>query len=577
MSAVTSLGIDLATTPFSRRGSYFAVSHVTDQHESGFHLRTVRGDARHREIVRLLLDDSAEATSHTTAGRLTLQRGGTRVEVVLDGPDRACVRVRGGALTLDFRTASQYDSVLQESERTWRFIDSGANRNYRIRVLGGTPRFDARWDGTRNSRARVRIDAAHDTATIVVDEYGSAVPTRPVEHPDVVAAAAQRDFDAWCRTHGDTACDDPQIGGTVRLAAFVTWAALVPAGGTLRRESMLMSKNRMTNVWSWDHCFNAMALWRDPHAAAGQLLAVFDHQDAHGCLPDYVNDAGVERNFVKPPIHGWAVAHLMDRGGLDDDMVAALYDPLRRWTEWWFEHRVYGDDGVPSYNHGNDSGWDNATTFGVAVPVQSPDLLAYLALQMETLARIAERLGRDGEATAWTRRADHTVRILCDRFWNGDRFVARSTLTGRVIDSESLLTFMPLVLGDRLPASTREATVRRLLDGGYLTPHGPATEPPDSPHYEPDGYWRGPIWAPSTLLLVDGLRRSGRPGLAGDIADRFMATCGGAGMAENFDALTGAGLRDRSMTWTASVYLSLVSERAGHASPAEGRLRARAS
>lgn len=48
-------------------------------------------------------------------------------------------------------------------------------------------------------------------------------------------------------------------------------------------------------------------------------------------------------------------------------------------------------------------------------------------------------------------------------------------------------------------------------------------------------------------------------------------------MAENFDALTGAGLRDRSMTWTASVYFSLVSERAGHASHAEGRLRAQAS
>jgi hypothetical protein len=28
-------------------------------------------------------------------------------------------------------------------------------------------------------------------------------------------------------------------------------------------------------------------------------------------------------------------------------------------------------------------------------------------------------------------------------------------------------------------------------------------------------------------------------------------------MAENFDALTGAGLRDRSMTWTASVLLLL--------------------
>ncbi|MEU9976309.1 trehalase family glycosidase [Streptomyces sp. NPDC051014] len=577
MNAVPELGIDLGTTPFSRRGSYFAVSRVTDQRDVGVYLRTVRGDARHREIVRLLLDGGTEARSRATAGQLTLSHGTTRADVVLDGPGRAYLRVRGGALTLDFRAISQYDSVLQESDSTWRFIDSGANRNYRIRVLGGRTRFDARWDGVRNSEARLRIAAHEETATVVVDEYGSAVPTGALDDPAVLAAAAQTDFDGWCATHGGDRSDDPEIGDSVRLAAFVTWAALVPAGGVLRRESMLMSKNRMTNVWSWDHCFNAMALWRDPRAAADQLLAVFDHQDEHGCLPDYVNDAGVERNFVKPPIHGWAVSHLIDRGGLDDDAVAALYEPLRRWTEWWFEHRVYGDDGIPSYNHGNDSGWDNATTFGVGVPVQSPDLLAYLALQMQTLARLARHTGRHDEATAWERRAGATVGTLCERFWTGDRFVARDTGTGRVIDSQSLLTFMPLVLGDLLPEELRDTTVRRLLDGGYLTPHGPATEPPASPHYESDGYWRGPIWAPSTMLLADGLRRSGRRDLADDIETRFMRTCAGAGMAENFDAMTGAGLRDRSMTWTASVYLTLASERPAHRVLAAGTPRERVS
>jgi glycogen debranching enzyme len=577
MTTAPVLAIDLSTTPFSRRGSYFALSRVTDQQDHGVHLRTVRGDARHREIVRLLLDGGTEAQSRTTAGRLTLHHGTTSVDAVLDGPGRAYLRVRGGSLTLDFRATSQYDAVLKENEHTWRFIDSGANRNYRVRVLGGTTRFDARWDGVRNSEARLRIEAHDGTATVVVDEYGGAVPTEPLGDPDVLAAHAQADFDAWCGTHGGDERDDPAIGDTVRLAAFVTWAAIVPSGGALRRESMLMSKNRMTNVWSWDHCFNAMALWRDPQAAADQLFAVFDHQDEHGCLPDYVNDAGVERNFVKPPIHGWSISRLIDLGGLTDDAIAALYEPLRRWTEWWFAHRVYGDDGIPSYNHGNDSGWDNATTFGAGVPVQSPDLLAFLALQMQTLARMARLVGHHDEAATWTARADSTVRTLCDRFWAGDRFVARHTLTGGAIDSQSLLTFMPLVLGDLLPSAVRDRTVQRLLDGGYLTAHGPATEPPGSPHYESDGYWRGPIWAPSTMLLADGLRRSGRPELAEDIETRFMATCAGAGMAENFDAMTGAGLRDRSMTWTASVYLTMVSERAGRRSLADGVLCERAS
>ena len=87
--------------------------------------------------------------------------------------------------------------------------------------------------------------------------------------------------------------------------------------------------------------------------------------------------------------------------------------------------------------------------------------------------------------------------------------------------------------------------------------HGLATEPPTSEAYEPDGYWRGPIWAPSTALLVDGLRRSGHGELADLVSDRFRALCERSGFAENFDALSGQGLRDRAYTWTAAVYLVL--------------------
>ena len=91
----------------------------------------------------------------------------------------------------------------------------------------------------------------------------------------------------------------------------------------------------------------------------------------------------------------------------------------------------------------------------------------------------------------------------------------------------------------------------------HLTPHGLATEHPGSPHYEADGYWRGPIWAPATVLIEDGLRRAGYLGLADRVSATFRALCERSGFAENFDAGTGEGLRDRAYTWTASAYLIL--------------------
>ena len=57
----------------------------------------------------------------------------------------------------------------------------------------------------------------------------------------------------------------------------------------LDQPTMLMSKNCMAMSWSWDHCFNAMALAeKDPELAWQQYMVLFDNQEVHGALPDEV-------------------------------------------------------------------------------------------------------------------------------------------------------------------------------------------------------------------------------------------------------------------------------------------------
>lgn len=555
----STLDLDLASTPFSRRGSYFALSRTKSQGGEGLYVRTTRGGAGHREVGRIVVGGSQDPTSSTTGGRLVLSHDDSRVEIVLAGSDRMLMRLVHGSLILEFATTDAYDTVLQEGDRAWRFLDWGARRNFRVEVVPGHTSFSGEWDGLRSRSAALTVRAGDEPVLITVDDVTEGAQSDVGRDIDEEADLAERDFESWCRLHGGDELANEALLSATRRAAFITWSALVPPGGMFRREAMLMSKNWMTNVWSWDHCFNALALWRDPAAALGQLLAVFDHQDNDGCLPDWVNDANIQRNFVKPPIHGWTIGRLMDWGGLAGAAVERLYEPLSRWTDWWFDHRVYGNDGAPSYYHGNDSGWDNATVFAAGVPIQCPDLLTFLALQMVTLARIAKALNRDDESMSWRRRADAIVGTMIGQFWVDGRFVARDTLSNEVILADSLITCMPVALGRMLPRPQLEGTVRRLIEGGFLTDHGLATEPVNSPLYEPDGYWRGPIWAPATMLIVDGLRRAGEGELADDISRRFIATCSLSGMAENFDALTGAALRDRSYTWTASVFLCMVS------------------
>lgn len=52
-------------------------------------------------------------------------------------------------------------------------------------------------------------------------------------------------------------------------------------------------------------------------------------------------------------------------------------------------------------------------------------------------------------------------------------------------------------------------------------------------------------------------RGAGHDRFADEISVRFRALCEAHGFAENFDALTGTGLRDRAYTWTAASYLFL--------------------
>ena len=147
---------------------------------------------------------------------------------------------------------------------------------------------------------------------------------------------------------------------------------------------------------------------------------------------------------------------------------------------------------------------------------------------------------------------------MLETFWRRDHFVALRSRSHEEIVSESLLLFLPLLLGKRLPDDVLGHLVAGLKqERRFLTQYGLATESVNSPYYEPDGYWRGPIWAPSTMLIVDGLNAAGETLFAESLSRQYCDMVSRSGMAENFDALSGDGLRDRAYSWTSSVFLVL--------------------
>ncbi|GCE19061.1 hypothetical protein KDK_28610 [Dictyobacter kobayashii] len=238
--------------------------------------------------------------------------------------------------------------------------------------------------------------------------------------------------------------------------------------------------------------------------------------------------------------------------------LAQLYAPLCKLTEWWYTMRA-GPNNMPLYYDGNESGWDNTTVFDAGPPVEGVDLATYLILQMETLSFMASLLAQPAESHAWNVRAEEQLQQLLYYAVVDDRFRSRSPDTNDNTSACSLQTYLPILLGKRLPQAILNALKTDLADGGpFLTAYGLASESLRSSKYEADSYWRGPIWAPPTYQIVDGLTAAGEIALARLIAQRYCDMIVQApGFYENYDALTGKGLRCPGVCWTAAVFLLL--------------------
>lgn len=556
---------DVRDIPFSARGSWLGLSPVVGLHTTAPDVHLVSHQTGMHPVLRVVptVDGQPVPTAvRATPSVLTWERAeatdgpaGT-VEAVFASPDAVRLRGRGLGVVLADPT-----SALTPFTGLYLYrdpVDGSAvltsyetGRRYRVTALAGELLVVG--DQALGEAVReVRVDGAR--WEVVVEELETArAPFATTESFDDAVARSRAQFAAYADAVAPWRSAATPAAG---LAAYVLWSATVRPAGFLRREAVLMSKHWMDKVWSWDHCFNALALAPGlPAAAVDQLLLPFDHQDAAGAPPDSVTHSEVLHNFVKPPIHGWALARLREAvpEPLDEATLREVHDVLARWTDFWLVHRRVPGHVLPHYQHGNDSGWDNATTFDRDRVVESPDLAAFLVVQLDVLAGLAAELGED--PARWAGERDALAAALVDELWDGSALVARSASTGRASTTTSLLPHLALLAADHLP----DAVVTAVADGveRFLTPWGPATEDPASAAYEADGYWRGPVWAPSTVLLVDGLRRAGREARADDVSARFRRLCEAHGFAENFDALTGAGLRDRAYTWTAAGYLLL--------------------
>ncbi|MDQ0895253.1 amylo-alpha-1,6-glucosidase [Agromyces ramosus] len=442
-------------------------------------------------------------------------------------------------------------------------------------------RFTVEWTTPGGATTRCTLDAAGPAVRLDIAADRSLSAGASVAHLANAAASEAIWLDWFSRC--------PLVRDDLQSMTALCWWVLganiveLPALGSAR--AVVPSKIGYVGLWQWDAYFIAVGLRHgDPELAREQLELAFRFASDDGQLPDVVHEHGVlatsddlpraDRDrlrragstiadpaapvpLTKPPLAAWALAKVLEVEEADAWARAQLVI-IRRSQDWWFAGSDLDGDGMPEYGHPYSSGLDDSPIFDGPLPTTSPDLAAYLVRQDLELARFAEQF-RDADAAPHVARAERTLALLLG-LWDDERGLFHAKAAGERVGSDTVVGLMPLLTG-RLPEPIGERLLAALADERrFATPWAVPTVAASDPDFSPERMWRGPVWVNTNVLVIEGLRASGHPDAARELAERTVAlVMHGGGPHEYFNSVTGekAPTATTAFGWSAALFIDL--------------------
>jgi hypothetical protein len=446
-------------------------------------------------------------------------------------PDRVLFQTPIGTFTIAFADAETLFIGLPESSCGLRFLahmDLGQTdrRGGILRVTGDIRRNLAYT--TNRPILLNQLDCVEKTNQIISVALGEGkggmliniTPrlgfNRHIPHPKIVLQAAE---ERWIRWFNAVPQVLPEYRSQYLYAWWVMAAGIISTRFYTTREVLTPSKIHYVGVWMWDALFHALAYRHaQPEMAYDQLRILLDHQREDGMLPDAIHDEGtithldfpVDADVTKPPLLAWTIWKIFETTA-DLEFLQETYEPCVRWINWWLDKNDEDGDGLCEYSHPFSSGLDDSPLWDGGMPVCSPDLNAYLVLQMQSLASIAEAIGEQTDAKAWSQRAEDLLGHVETNMWDdisGMYFAHQKNQSIRVITPFSLF---PLLCGNLAKGRLARLVEHLFSEQEFWTNFPVPSVGIKEAAFNPDQMWRGPAWVNVNYLLVEGLNRSGFP------------------------------------------------------------------
>ncbi len=206
--------------------------------------------------------------------------------------------------------------------------------------------------------------------------------------------------------------------------------------------------------------------------------------------------------------------------------------------------------------------WDQQRYLEQA-PLQVIDVLfnSILSRANTDLAAIAEIVGEDpSQARAWRER---TVAAINDLLWDGDAgaYFSYDRVAGKPLMDDTIAAFHTLYGGVAPPDRAQRLIEQHLLNPEEYLPRSGFNVPTtalNSPWFNPENYWLGPVWVNTNWMILHGLEEYGRADLAEQLRSTTLGLIQRAGFREYFNPLSGEGYGTDSFGWTAALSLDLL-------------------
>ena len=288
------------------------------------------------------------------------------------------------------------------------------------------------------------------------------------------------------------------------------------------------------NIFMWDACFVALMsqYGNNAYSFTRSLDNFYRKQHKDGFICREISMATGNDMFGKfdvsstgPNLMPWAEWEYYVNFG-DKERLARVFPPLLAYYQWYRMHRTWPDGSY--FSNGWGSGMDNQPRLPKGEeydPRFSHGFMSWIDITLQQLfvgklmIQIADVLGRQADVKDIEEEVKFLTAYVQKNMWDEKTaFFYDRHRDGSLNYVKSIAAYWSL-LAEVVTPEKAERFIQHLENPDeFDRTHRIPTLSADDPNYDPDGYWCGPVWAPTNYMAVKGLTKYKKDSLAHEIA-----------------------------------------------------------